>query len=135
MSPKDPNPVFTSYYSSLFCAELSILSIVHSTLLHGAQPILTMSLLQKIFGTRKSEIFTNDELVDADLCPNCWGRHAYDGEYVDYVKDQTKSNTNHDTSNQKAFIQQFVETNVSGIKLRNNDGISSCPACKIEFTR
>lgn len=72
---------------------------------------------------------TEKEIIEAGACPNCWGVQAYDDQFVDFVKDQTKDNINHNHQNQKAFIQQFVETHVSGIKLKNN----TCAACKKVF--
>lgn len=85
-----------------------------------------MGIFKNLFGKKKEPIFTGDELIEAGVCPNCWGYQEYDDKYVDFVKDQTKSNINHDKSGQKAFIQQFVETNITGIKLKNN----TCPSCK-----
>ena len=43
----------------------------------------------------------------------------WDGKFTEYAKDQTKSKINPDIEHQKAFIQQFVETNITGIKLKN----------------
>jgi len=69
---------------------------------------------------------TQKEIIEAGACPNCWGVQAYNDQFVDFVKDQTKDNINHNNQNPKAFIQQFVATHVSGIKLKNN----ACPVCK-----
>lgn len=93
-----------------------------------------MSIIKKIFGQNEgSEIFTDEELANAQVCPNCWGREAYDGKYTDYVKDQTKSNINHDHLNQKAFIAQFVETYVTGIRLKAEGEQLVCPSCKTKY--
>lgn len=93
-----------------------------------------MGLFSKLFGKKKnSETFTDQELIDAGACPNCWGKQEYDGKYVDYVKDQTKSNIDKNKSGKKAFIQQFVETNVTGIRLKKDGDKQTCPACKLGF--
>ncbi len=84
---------------------------------------------KNLFGKKQSEIFSEEELKSAGACPNCWGHQDYDGEYLQFVEDQTKSNINHDKSNQKAFIAQFVEERVSGIKLRKVENKLSCPVC------
>lgn len=78
---------------------------------------------------KTSNIFSESEIVDAGACPNCWGRQQYDHHYIQFVDDQTKDNINHNPENQKAFIQQFVETYVTGIKLKNVDTFRQCPVC------
>jgi len=37
---------------------------------------------------------TEKEIIEAGACPNCWGVQAYDDQFVDFVKDQTKDNIN-----------------------------------------
>jgi len=90
-----------------------------------------MSFFSKLFGKKKS--ISKETLLDAEVCPNCWGTQAYDDQYFEYVEDQTKSNINHDHAHQKAFIQQFVETHVSGIKLKQEGASLQCPSCKSKF--
>ncbi len=96
-----------------------------------------MGLMDKImglFGSKKnSEIFSDEELIEAGVCPNCWGKQQYDDKYHEILKDSTKSNINHEKSGQKAFIQQFVETNVTGIRLKSEGDQSVCPACKLRY--
>ena len=41
----------------------------------------------------------------------------------------SKDNINHNPEHQKAFIQQFVETYVTGIKLKNVETFRQCPVC------
>ncbi len=89
-----------------------------------------MGIFDRLFGGKKqSEIFTNNDLVAAGACPNCWGTQSYDNEYRDYVKDRTKDNVNHDKRGQKAFIAQFVETHVTGIHLKRDQHKIVCKAC------
>lgn len=93
-----------------------------------------MGILKKLFG-KKEEVKTPtvEEIQNAGACPNCWGHSAYADQYVDYVKDQTKSNIDKDKANKKAFIAQFVETNVTGIRLKKDGDKQYCPACKTKF--
>jgi len=87
-----------------------------------------MGIVRWLFGDNiksKSKIFTDKEIADAGACPNCWGTQAYEGKYVQYVKDQTKSNIDHDKQHQKTFVQQFIETEVTGDKLKNG----TCSVC------
>lgn len=93
-----------------------------------------MGLFKRLFGKKETEkIFTQEELLEAGVCPNCWGHQEYEGQYRQFVVDQTQSNINKDHQHQKAFIQQFVETNVTGIHLKRNEGHLSCPACRKKY--
>mgnify|MGYP000008368608 CR=1 FL=1 len=95
-----------------------------------------MGIFEKLFGSvNNSEIFTNEELGEANICPNCWGKQEYDDQYIEYVKDQTKDNINHDKQHQKAFIQQFVETNVTGIRLKQEGQYQACPVCQTKYKK
>lgn len=93
-----------------------------------------MSFFKKLFGGKnQSAIFSNEELVEAAACPNCWGHQEYDGKYTEYVVDKTKSNINFDNQNKKAFINQFVETNITGIRLKKDGDTQICPSCNMKF--
>lgn len=90
-----------------------------------------MGFFSRLFGFNKKSIdLSEEELISAGICPNCWGRQKYNDAYVDYVKDQTKANISNDKQHQKAFVQQFVETNVTGIKLKKDGDFQVCPTCK-----
>ena len=93
-----------------------------------------MGLLKKLFGSKKnSEVFTDEQIASAGACPNCWGSQEYDGRYLEFVSDQTKANVSNDKANQKAFIQQFVETNITGIKLKKDGKERACPMCETKY--
>lgn len=93
--------------------------------------ISTMGILNKLF--KSNESLSDNELIDANACPNCWGIQEYDGKFEEYLKDSTKSNISGDKSQRKAFIQQFVETNITGIKLKKDGNTQICPSCKTKF--
>ncbi len=91
-----------------------------------------MGFLHKLFG--KNSLDLNDqEIVDTGACPNCWGKQEYENEYKAFSEDQTKANINHDKAHQKAFVAQFVETHVSGIKLKTDGDKLHCPKCNARF--
>lgn len=90
--------------------------------------------LKNLFGAKDQSInLREQELIEAGACPNCWGKQEYEGAYVEYVKDQTKSNINHDKLNQKTFVQQFVETNITGIRLKREGDQLTCPTCHTKY--
>lgn len=89
-----------------------------------------MGFFSNLFGKKKnSEVFSDEEIIEAGACPNCWGHSAYDGQFISFVEDKTKSNINNDKSSQKAFIQQFIETNITGIRLKKDGDYKTCPVC------
>ena len=90
-----------------------------------------MNFFKKLFGG-KSDV-GEDMLIEAGVCPNCWGKQEYDHQFVEYLKDQTRSNIAGDHTHQKAFIQQFVEDRVTGIQLKNDGTFKTCPACKVKY--
>jgi len=89
-----------------------------------------MGFFEKLFGSKEKIDLSEEELIDAGACPNCWGHQEYQDKFIDYIEDQTKSNINHDKSSKKAFIQQFVETNITGIRLKKEGELLVCPSCK-----
>jgi len=94
-----------------------------------------MNFFRKLFG-KKSQAkidISKEELVELNVCPNCWGRQEYNDEYKAYSYDSTKSNINHDKAHQKAFIAQFVETHVAGIKLKRDANRLVCPKCNTGY--
>ncbi len=89
-----------------------------------------MGLIEKLFGGKKPKIeLSEKEVIEAGACPNCWGKQEYEGQYIEYLQDQTKSNINNDKSNQKAFVTQFVETHLTGIRLKKDGDKLVCPTC------
>ena len=84
-----------------------------------------MSILEKLMALLTGGKPANEEnLVNAEVCPNCWGKQEYDNEVRDVVNDRSK--TPHE---KKAFVAKFVETHVTGIALRHEDDKLVCPAC------
>ena len=83
--------------------------------------------IKTILGT-KDDARAKMELIDAGACPNCWGSQEYDNQFKEFVEDKTKANIEGDTP--KTFIQQFVETNVTGIRLKSEEDRFRCPSCE-----
>lgn len=92
-----------------------------------------MNFFKKLFGKKGKISLDNDELIEAGACPNCWGKQEYGDEYIAYSKDQTKSNINHDKQHQKAFVQQYIETAITGIQLKRDGDQLACPTCQTKY--
>ena len=90
------------------------------------------SLLEKLFGQKRfSAFFTNDDLYEAGLCPNCWGEQEYDNQFRDLVKDKQIDINN--KNSRHAFIQDFVVNQVDGIHLKKGDQSVVCERCNTVF--
>jgi hypothetical protein len=87
-----------------------------------------MNFFKNLF-SKKKKMFSEEELIQAGACPNCWGKQQYDDQYVEYARDQTKSNINNDKLHLKSFVQQYIETGITGIKLKTDGEYASCPKC------
>ncbi len=69
-------------------------------------------------------------VMDEGLCPNCWGRQEYQGQFREMVQDKSRDILNGDPASQKAFVQKFVQDNLTGIQLKRDGDYLVCPSCK-----
>jgi len=92
-----------------------------------------MNIFKKFIGFNSERIVSKRDLLDHEICPNCWGRQEYDNlfykEYGDFMNDKMSTVS----SDRKAFIAKFVDTHVSGIKLKKMNGKRICPDCNGKF--
>lgn len=65
------------------------------------------------------------------LCPNCWGEQDYDNMIRKMYSDMQIDVNNHDAN--YSFIQDFVVTNLDGIKLIKGNNSFECPTCKLKI--
>ena len=66
------------------------------------------------------------------FCPNCWGEQEYDNMIREMYTDMQIDVNNHKAN--YAFIQDFVVTNLNGIKLIKGNNSFECPTCKLKIT-
>jgi len=92
-----------------------------------------MNFFKNLFSKRKKISLSEIELIEAGACPNCWGKQEYDDAYLAFSNDQTKSNINNDKLHQKAFVQQFIETSITGIQLKREGENLTCPTCNTGY--
>ena len=71
-----------------------------------------------------------DDLVEHEVCPNCWGEQEWEGKFIQYEKDRERDIINKDRTAQKAFVQQFIEDRITGIRLKKDGDLQVCPHCK-----
>ena len=95
-----------------------------------------MGLLRNLFRYKKTDpLLTKQELIEINVCPNCWGRQEYQDKFYEQYYDSTKANINHDKSHRKAFIRQFVEDQVTGIILKSDNDKLKCSSCNSRFKK
>ena len=87
-----------------------------------------IKILKKTFSKNKADEFSK---VPEGYCPNCWGYQEYGDTIRDMYYDQQISVNNHDPAAKYTFIQDFVVTNLKGIKLRGHVNGSVCPTCSV----
>jgi|SRR5699024_3038694 len=95
-----------------------------------------MTAMAKKEEKRKNK-FTEEELRALNVCPNCWNEMSYYNEYMNYVEDRTKTHIHgpKESSSNKAFIEQYVQDNVTGIQLKNDKNRDYCPNCHTEYLK
>lgn len=76
---------------------------------------------------------SRDELVSMGVCPDCWESKSYYNQYLNYVEDRTKADIHGPKDQKKAFIEKYVQDNITGIKLRNEKNRQYCPACEKNY--
>ena len=74
-----------------------------------------------------------NQLVENDICPNCWGEQEYDGLIKKAAKDRQVDINNHNSESTRAFIQRFTVKHLDGIRLRKQGDFKECPLCKARF--
>ena len=78
-----------------------------------------------LFGRKaSSEDLSKAEIIEAGVCPTCWSHEEYNKAFKEH-----KTNTPVDKLNKKAFILQFVQDRVTGIKLIKKGDHLECAKC------
>ncbi|MEH6537659.1 MAG: hypothetical protein V7719_14765 [Psychroserpens sp.] len=88
-----------------------------------------MSLIDNIknyFDKKKNNEETG--LAPEGICPNCWGKQQWEGEFYDFLKG-SKNDKRDETYNN--FINKVVETNISGIAIDKDT--FTCKTCQVKY--
>jgi len=97
--------------------------------------MIMKSIIDKLFNRNNLPPLKSEELVDMNVCPNCWGHQEYQDMYHSHVKNQGGMQDLKDPRNRRTFVQQFVETHITGIKLVQDDDGAACPSCRTRFKK
>jgi protein-arginine kinase activator protein McsA len=86
-----------------------------------------MNFIEKIVSYFKGGEKVDDKsLIEAEVCPNCWGKQEYAGEIKEFSEIK-------DNPSQKAFVAKFVEKHLDGIKLEKNGDVLVCKKCNTKI--
>lgn len=92
-----------------------------------------MNFIKNLAGNYGSPIITEEELIEQNLCPDCWGKQSYSDQFRQYANDQSVDHNFKESSQPKALFEKFVEKYVMGIKLQKIMDYLFCPSCKKKF--
>lgn len=65
------------------------------------------------------------------LCPNCWGRQEYQGQFNEDIKKEEITLNNIDQK--KGWIEAYAAKNLHGIRLQKKGNKIVCPTCHISI--
>ena len=90
-----------------------------------------MNLLSSILKFLKSERNLESSDSPEGFCPNCWGREEYGGQFFEAVRVNVPDINVKDAN--VGWIQDYVNKNLTEIKLSSKNGELICGKCKIAY--
>lgn len=86
-----------------------------------------------LFNTVKSFLSNNANPSETPegLCPNCWGRQEYQGEFFEAVKREGIDTKN--LTEKKGWIKSYAEQHFSGIALSHSEPNNTCASCGMKY--
>jgi len=71
-------------------------------------------------------------LAPEGVCPNCWGRQEYGGQFFHAMKDAGIGT--HNVVEKKGWIQGYAEKNLLGISLQSHENSLECQKCNTRYS-
>lgn len=90
-----------------------------------------MSIVDNIIQFLKSSANPTNE-VPKGMCPNCWGRQEYGGQFFVAIKNYGLD-VNH-PDNERGWIQDYADKHLKEITLVEHNGYNQCAKCKLKYT-
>lgn len=84
-----------------------------------------MDLIKNLIAFLNKNPNKNIPQTPEGLCPNCWGRQEYGGNFHKAVKAESFK----DLAHKKGWIKSYVEQNLKGIQLHPREKKLSCNVC------
>ncbi|MTB49410.1 hypothetical protein [Lewinella sp. W8] len=79
---------------------------------------------------RKSSASSRSGVPDG-LCPNCWGRAEYGGQFYDAVRNRGLDANHKDED--VGWVQDYATKHLTGIVLHRSEGQLLCRKCKVTY--
>lgn len=90
-----------------------------------------MNLLSSLLAYLRENQEKPDKEAPEGLCPNCWGRQEYGGNFYEAVKNHGLDvNTKQP---EVGWIKDYAEKHLKGIRLETSDDSVACSKCKISY--
>ena len=90
-----------------------------------------MNIVKSLVEYLKSDRRSEKQQTPEGLCPNCWGRQEYGGNFYDAVQNHGLDVNTKDP--QVGWVKEYAEKHLKGIMLRGDDETAACQACKINY--
>ena len=90
-----------------------------------------MSILNSLLGFLKKNQSFNKEEAPESVCPNCWGKEEYGGQFYEAVK-----NNNFDVNHKNpdiGWVQDYANKHLLAIELKKEGNDLVCQKCKITY--
>ena len=79
---------------------------------------------------KKNKVLSPSDTPEG-LCPNCWGRQEYGGDFYDAVKNHGLDvNTKQP---EVGWITDYAEKHLKGIRIEFTNDEGACQQCKIRY--
>ena len=90
-----------------------------------------MALIENLLNYLRKNKEIKFNTAPEGLCPNCWGRQEYGGNFYEAVKNHGLDvNTKYP---EVGWIKDYAETHLKGIALQRNGDNLVCESCKISY--
>lgn len=74
---------------------------------------------------------TEKDSAPKEICPNCWGRQEYGGNFYQAIK--VKGFNIDKIDDQRGWVQDYTDKYLTPIKLTSLGDYTVCPRCSTEY--
>ncbi len=89
-----------------------------------------MNIVDNIISYLKKEK-NNQDKAPKGICPNCWGRQEYGGQFYKAIKNYGLD-INH-PDNERGWIQDYADKYLKDISLVEHNDYNTCSKCKLRY--
>lgn len=90
-----------------------------------------MSVFKALLSFLRKKGTPEQETSPEGLCPNCWGREEYGGQFFQAVRNQGLDVNSKDPD--VGWVKEYASKHLSGIQLIKENNSIACAKCKITY--